>query len=257
PDGGVHAVHAIELARGSPSGLREDRAREGTRRRTRRLASCAAERADSRRHGDRAVAADPRRWRRADRNGVRVAWHRAARGRRRVRARLSGDHGGEPDRRGNGHHGESADRHRVLFHRSTDLLPVTPVTRGASAVERLMRNRRGFVGGVAVAVMIVAGLLAPALAPHSYSAPSLRDRLQPPSRGHVLGTDGFGRDVFSRVLWGSRVSLEIGFFATAIALAAGTALGSVAGYLGGAADTGIMRAADVFLSVPALFLILV
>src|SRR5438128_1918141 len=113
------------------------------------------------------------------------------------------------------------------------------------------------VGAVAVAVMLAAGVLAPAVAPYSYSTQSLTQRLQPPGRTHWLGTDGFGRDVLSRVIWGSRVSLEIGFLATALSLVVGSTLGSVAGYFGGAADTAIMRAADVFLSVPALFLILI
>jgi peptide/nickel transport system permease protein len=105
--------------------------------------------------------------------------------------------------------------------------------------------------------MIAAGALAPVLAPHSYSAQSLLQRLRPPSQAHLLGTDGFGRDVLSRVIWGSRVSLEIGFVATALSLLVGTVAGSVAGYFGGAVDTAAMRAADVFLAVPALFLILV
>src|SRR5207244_6960555 len=118
-------------------------------------------------------------------------------------------------------------------------------------------HRAGFSGGGAVAVMVIAGALAPALAPQSYSAQSLLNRLQPPSAAHWLGTDGFGRDVLSRVIWGSRVSLEIGLLATMLSLVVGTAVGSVAGYFGGAADTAIMRAADVFLSVPALFLILI
>jgi peptide/nickel transport system permease protein len=126
-----------------------------------------------------------------------------------------------------------------------------------SAFHRFTRNRRGFAGGVVVAIMLTAGALAPALAPQSYSAQSLLNRLQPPSAGHWLGTDGFGRDVLSRVIWGSRVSLEIGLFATALSLVVGTAVGSVAGYFGGGVDTAIMRAADVFLSVPALFLILI
>ena len=126
-----------------------------------------------------------------------------------------------------------------------------------SVLLRFARHRRGLVGGVVVAVMVTAGALAPVLAPHSYSTQSLLNRLKPPSAAHWLGTDGFGRDVLSRVIWGSRVSLEIGLVATALALVVGTAVGSVAGYFGGAADTAIMRAADVFLSVPALFLILV
>ena len=125
------------------------------------------------------------------------------------------------------------------------------------ALARLARHRRGLVGGAAIMLMLVTGLLAPLVAPHSYSAQSLLQRLQPPSTAHWLGTDGFGRDVLSRVIWGSRVSLQIGFVATALALAVGTALGSVAGYVGGAADTAIMRAADAFMSMPALFLILV
>jgi peptide/nickel transport system permease protein len=126
-----------------------------------------------------------------------------------------------------------------------------------STLRRLARHRRGGLGGLAVAVMITVGALAPALAPQSYSAQSLLQRLKPPGPAHWLGTDGFGRDVLSRVIWGSRVSLEIGFVATALSLVVGTVAGSMAGYFGGAVDTGIMRAADVFLAVPALFLILV
>ena len=126
-----------------------------------------------------------------------------------------------------------------------------------SVLRQFARNRRSLVGAVVVAVMVTAGALAPVLAPHSYSTQSLVNRLKPPSSAHWFGTDGFGRDVLSRVIWGSRVSLEIGLAATALALVVGTAVGSVAGYFGGATDTTIMRAADIFLSVPALFLILV
>jgi peptide/nickel transport system permease protein len=105
--------------------------------------------------------------------------------------------------------------------------------------------------------MLGAGLLAPAIAPYSYSSQSLLTRLKPPTAVHWLGTDGFGRDILTRILWGARVSLEIGFLATGLAIAAGTALGGAAGYYGRAVDTAIMRGADVFMSVPALFLILV
>jgi len=126
-----------------------------------------------------------------------------------------------------------------------------------SGLGRLLRHRRGVLGGLAVMAMVVTGSLAPTLAPYSYSTQSLLQRLQPPSAAHWLGTDGFGRDVLSRTIWGSRVSLEIGLFATVLSLVVGTLVGSVAGYLGGAVDTAIMRAADVFLSVPALFLILI
>ena len=125
------------------------------------------------------------------------------------------------------------------------------------ALARLLGNRRGMIGAGAVAVMLAAGVLAPMAAPHSYSSQSLTQRLRPPERAHWLGTDGFGRDVLSRVMWGSRVSLQIGFAATALSLVVGTVLGGAAGYFGRAADHAIMRVADAFLSVPALFLILV
>ena len=126
-----------------------------------------------------------------------------------------------------------------------------------SALSRLLRHRRGTVGGVAIGVMVMTGALAPVIAPYSYSTQSLLQRLQPPGGLHWLGTDGFGRDILSRIIWGSRVSLEIGFLATGLALVIGIALGSAAGHFGGAADTVSMRFADVFMSVPALFLILI
>src|SRR5204862_1040613 len=156
-------------------------------------------------------------------------------------------HGRQPrggDRRG---HRESPDRSRLHRHRPADLLPVSD-----SAPVRLLRHRRGMLGAAAVALMLVAGALAPAVAPYSYSSQSLTQRLQPPGPAHWLGTDGFGRDVLSRVIWGSRVSLQIGFLATALSLVVGTALGGAAGYFGAAADHAIMRLAHAFLSVPAL-----
>jgi peptide/nickel transport system permease protein len=122
---------------------------------------------------------------------------------------------------------------------------------------RLLRHRRGLLGGLVVGLMVLTGLLAPAIAPYSYSTQALLQRLQPPSGTHWLGTDGYGRDVLTRVIWGSRVSLEIGFFATVLSLVVGTLVGGTAGYFGGPVDTGIMRVADVFLAVPSLFLILV
>jgi peptide/nickel transport system permease protein len=113
------------------------------------------------------------------------------------------------------------------------------------------------LGAATVVLMLLAGVLAPALAPHGYSAQSLTQRLQPPGSTHWLGTDGFGRDVLSRVIWGSRVSLQIGFIATALSLVVGTAVGGAAGYFGSTVDHVLMRVADAFLSVPALFLVLI
>jgi peptide/nickel transport system permease protein len=124
-------------------------------------------------------------------------------------------------------------------------------------VKRLFRNRRGLLGGVLVALILAAGILAPTVAPYSYSTQSLLQRLKPPTLAHWLGTDGFGRDILTRIIWGARVSLQIGFLATGLAILVGTAVGGTAGYFGAGVDTAIMRVADVFMSVPALFLILV
>jgi len=126
-----------------------------------------------------------------------------------------------------------------------------------AAFGRLWRSHRGLVGGLVVLLIIVTGTLAPAIAPYSYSTQSLLGRLERPSAAHWLGTDGFGRDILSRVIWGGRVSLEIGLLASGLSLLVGSLLGGVAAYFGGAVDTGIMRVADVFMAIPALFLILV
>ena len=113
------------------------------------------------------------------------------------------------------------------------------------------------MGGLVVALILAVGTLAPAIAPYSYSTQSLLARLERPSAAHWLGTDGFGRDILTRVIWGGRVSLEIGLLATGLSVIVGTVFGGIAAYLGGAVDTAIMRIADVFMAIPALFLILV
>jgi peptide/nickel transport system permease protein len=123
--------------------------------------------------------------------------------------------------------------------------------------DRLWRSQRGLVGGLVVALILAVGTLAPAIAPYSYSTQSLLTRLERPSAAHWLGTDGFGRDILTRVIWGGRVSLEIGLLATGLSVIVGTVLGGIAAYFGGAVDTAIMRVADVFMAIPALFLILV
>jgi peptide/nickel transport system permease protein len=123
--------------------------------------------------------------------------------------------------------------------------------------DRLWRSQRGLVGGLVVALILAVGTLAPAIAPYSYSTQSLLTRLEKPSGAHWLGTDGFGRDILTRVIWGGRVSLEIGLLATGLSVIVGTVLGGIAAYFGGAVDTAIMRVADVFMAIPALFLILV
>ena len=102
---------------------------------------------------------------------------------------------------------------------------------------------------------MLAAMLAPQLAPHDPFEQALAQRYQPPGGHHFLGTDQFGRDVFSRLLIGSRLSLGLGLTVTAIALLLGTLLGAVAGYFGGKLDALIMRSADLLLAFPLIYLL--
>jgi peptide/nickel transport system permease protein len=121
---------------------------------------------------------------------------------------------------------------------------------------QLRRNRLALSGGIIVAGMMAVALLAPVLAPYDPSAIDVGKILTPPSHEHVLGTDALGRDVLSRILYGTRVSLLVGFVAVGIAVAIGVAAGSISGYYLHAIDTIIMRLVDIMLSIPTFFLIL-
>jgi peptide/nickel transport system permease protein len=120
----------------------------------------------------------------------------------------------------------------------------------------LARNRLAVVGGVVVACLAVAAALAPALAPWDPNRPDVKKILQPPSGRHWLGTDQLGRDVLSRMLYGARVSLVVGFVSVGIAAAIGIMLGAAAGYHGGLVDATIMRLVDLILVFPRFFLLL-
>ena len=112
------------------------------------------------------------------------------------------------------------------------------------------------LGAVILLAALVMALAAPALAPHDPLKQNLGNALAKPGRAHWLGTDNVGRDVLSRVVWGTRVSLLAGFVSVAMALLAGGLLGLVAGYSGGRIDGLLMRAMDAVLSFPPLVLAL-
>jgi peptide/nickel transport system permease protein len=120
----------------------------------------------------------------------------------------------------------------------------------------LSRNRLALVGGAVVLFLAALAILAPVLAPWDPNRPDVKKILIPPSRAHLLGTDQLGRDVFSRMLFGSRVSLAVGFVSVGIAAAIGIVLGSVAGYNGGMVDGFVMRLVDLMLVFPRFFLLL-
>ena len=124
------------------------------------------------------------------------------------------------------------------------------------ALRRAARARLAIVGATVLLLALVVALAAPALAPYDPLKQDLGQTLARPSRAHPLGTDNVGRDVLSRVVWGTRVSLVAGFVSVAIALLAGGALGLVAGYAGGRIDGLVMRLMDAVLSFPPLVLAL-
>ncbi len=118
------------------------------------------------------------------------------------------------------------------------------------------RNQLAVVAAAVVAVLALAAMLAPALAPWDAHKPDTRKILAGPSGSHWFGTDQLGRDVLSRVLHGSRVSLAVGFVSVGIATAIGVLLGAAAGYHGGTMDAVIMRLVDLMLVFPRFFLLL-
>lgn len=139
----------------------------------------------------------------------------------------------------------------------------SPVTRAIETTEerayrpvlrRLRRNKAAMVGLVVIGVMAVAALLAPLIAPYDPTAQNPLLQLQQPSLAHLMGTDEFGRDVFSRIIYGTRPSLAVGFIAVGIATVAGLAVGVTAGYCGRWVDNVLMRFMDVIFAFPDVLL---
>jgi len=126
--------------------------------------------------------------------------------------------------------------------------------RVASVLYFLRRNPRMIVGGLIVLAWMLAAVFAPWVAPYDPKKVDVLQALEAPSLGHWLGTDDLGRDVLSRVIWGSRISLSVGVISVSIGLLVGTSLGLAAGYLGGKFDLLIMRGIDALLAFPALVL---
>ena len=118
------------------------------------------------------------------------------------------------------------------------------------------RNKLALIGGVVVACLALLAVLAPAISPWDPNRPDVKRILEPPSGRHLFGTDQLGRDVLSRMLYGSQVSLAVGFVSVGIATAIGIVLGSIAGYHGGLVDAFIMRLVDLMLVFPRFFLLL-
>jgi oligopeptide transport system permease protein len=112
------------------------------------------------------------------------------------------------------------------------------------------------IGGIVLVVLILCAIFAPLIAPYSYSYQDLNLGASKPSWDHLLGTDVMGRDLLSRILYGARISLMVGFVATSVALVIGVSWGIVAGYFGGRIDSVMMRIVDVLYGLPFIIFII-
>lgn len=124
----------------------------------------------------------------------------------------------------------------------------------ASVWTEFRKNRAAVVGMAILSAIILVAIFADILAPCDPYLQVYAEALQPPSAAHLFGTDEFGRDIFSRVLYGARISLLVGVVSVAIACVFGSLLGASAGYFGGAYDAVVMRCMDVLLAIPSLLL---
>ncbi|MEK9780554.1 MAG: ABC transporter permease [Gammaproteobacteria bacterium] len=126
----------------------------------------------------------------------------------------------------------------------------------SDAFDRLKKNRLAVVSGIILIVLLVLAIFAPWIAPHSYAYQNLELGAVGPSSTYWLGTDTLGRDQFSRILYGARVSLLVGFVATAVALLIGVSWGIVAGFFGGKIDSTMMRIVDILYGLPFIIFII-
>ncbi len=131
-----------------------------------------------------------------------------------------------------------------------------PSTGWRLTARRFARNRLAVVGLVVFLAVTLAVTLA-GLSPHDPDRTNLRERFAPPSLTHPFGTDDLGRDTLTRVLYGGRISLLVGFLSMGFSIAVGTVVGGLAGYAGGWLDSLLMRFTDLFLSLPSLFVLIV
>ena len=130
-------------------------------------------------------------------------------------------------------------------------------------LSQLWKNKPAIVGLIIIVTFILAAIFAPWVSPHNPLEVSLYDQIKPPvwhetgTWKHILGTDDLGRDTLSRIIWGSRVSLQVAVFAVGLAFAIGTFMGAIAGYFKGKIDSAIMRIMDMILAFPYLLLAIV
>ena len=122
---------------------------------------------------------------------------------------------------------------------------------------KLLKNKFAVIGLTVILLLIVVALFAPIISPYTPSEQNVFERLQAPSLTHFFGTDDLGRDVFTRMIFGARISLAVGFISVFIILVIGTFLGIISGFYGGKTDYIIMRFTDIVLCFPTFFIIII
>ena len=118
--------------------------------------------------------------------------------------------------------------------------------------KRLKKSKTAMFGLVIIVLLVLMAIFADFVAPYSYKEQNFEDRFQYPSWEHIMGTDDFGRDIFSRVIYGARISLFVALVSVVISFAVGVTLGVTAGFYGGGYETVVMRVLDAFMSIPSL-----
>jgi len=119
---------------------------------------------------------------------------------------------------------------------------------------RFSKNRTAMIGLGIVVLLVFTAIFAGVIAPEGIDDQDLSRTFQPPGRANIMGTDNFGRDIFSRIVYGARTSLQVGFTAVAVSLFSGLVMGSIAGFFGGKTDNILMRAIDILMSIPSVML---
>ncbi len=120
-----------------------------------------------------------------------------------------------------------------------------------------LRHRMAVAGLIVLTVLILGSVFVSVVSPYDPEKSSMRERREPPSLAHPMGTDTLGRDVMTRIFYGGRVSLTVGLMATVLGVSIGTFLGAISGYYGGATDNLLMRLTDLFISLPRIFLLII
>lgn len=121
---------------------------------------------------------------------------------------------------------------------------------------KFFKNKLAVIGSVILFIIIISAVFAPLIAPYSFEQQNLIDKLKPPSSEYWLGTDRYGRDIFTRLLYGGQISLLVGFASVVGALIIGVSVGALAGYYGGIIDAMLMRFVDIVISIPSFFLLI-